>query len=91
VSGIDLHLDDEGVERLAAAIARRLIDAGSSNGSSSPWLNAQEAADYLGAPLSRVRKLTMTGELPCHRDGRRVLYRRDELDNYVVNGGAISP
>jgi hypothetical protein len=33
----------------------------------------------------------MTGELPCHRDGRRVLYRRDELDSYVRNGGAVSP
>lgn len=28
----------------------------------------------------------MTGELPAHRDGRRVLYRRDDLDRYVRQG-----
>jgi excisionase family DNA binding protein len=60
-------------------------------GRDSPWLSAPEAAEYLGCPLSRIRKLTMTGELPCHRDGRRVLYRRDELDAYVHSGGAVSP
>lgn len=55
------------------------------------WMNAIEAAEYLRCPLSRVRKLTMTGELPVHRDGRRVLYRGEELDQYVRNGGATSP
>ena len=57
----------------------------------SPWLTAPEAAAYLACPESRIRKLTMTGELPCHRDGRRVLYRREELDAYVRSGGAVSP
>lgn len=57
----------------------------------SPFLQAQEAADYLRCPLSRIRKLTMTGALPVHRDGRRVLYRRDELDEFIANGGAVSP
>lgn len=57
----------------------------------SPWLTAIEAAEYLRCPLSRIRKLTMTDELPVHRDGRRVLYRREELDEYVEAGGAKSP
>lgn len=56
----------------------------------SPWLSAQEAAEYLRCPLSRVRKLTMTGELPCEHDERRVLYHRDALDEYVRAGGAVS-
>jgi excisionase family DNA binding protein len=58
---------------------------------SSPWLDAEEARLYLRCPLSRVRKLTMTGELPCERDGRRVLYHRDELDAFIRQGGAICP
>lgn len=57
----------------------------------SPWMTAKEAAEYLRCPLSRVRKLTMTGDLPVYRDGRRVLYRREELCAYVVAGGAKSP
>lgn len=57
----------------------------------SPWLSAEEAADYLRCPVSRIRKLTMTRELPCHRDGRRVLYRRSDLEGFILAGGAISP
>jgi len=57
----------------------------------SPWMSASEAADYLRCPISRVRKLTSTGELPVEHDGRRVLYHRDALDAFVRSGGAISP
>jgi excisionase family DNA binding protein len=83
VTGIDLHLDDQNLERLAAAIARHLEHRG--NGSSSPWLTADQAAAYIGAPLSRIRTLTMGGDIPTHRDGRRVLYNRDELDQWLTN------
>lgn len=57
----------------------------------SPWLTAKEAAEYLRCPLSRVRKLTSTHELPHEHDGSRVLYRRDQLDQFVQTGGAKSP
>ena len=57
----------------------------------SPWLSAVEAAEYLRCPTSRLRKLTMTSELPCARDGRRVLFHRDKLDEYIRSGGAVSP
>jgi excisionase family DNA binding protein len=86
MSGIELHLDDAGVERLADAIARRLEEH--LGAASSPWLTAQEAADYIGAPLSRVRQLTMGDEIPVHRDGRRVLYHRDELDRWLIEGAS---
>ena len=82
MTGIDLHLGDDDVERLAAAIARRL--EGKLAGASSPWLTAEQAAAYIGAPLSRIRQLTMGGEIPVHRDGRRVLYHRDELDRWLL-------
>jgi hypothetical protein len=32
----------------------------------------------------------MLDEVPAHRDGGRVLYRRDELDTYIAAGGASS-
>lgn len=57
----------------------------------SPWLGAKEAAEYLRCPLSRIRKLTSTGDLPHEHDGRRVLYHRDRLDEFILEGGAISP
>jgi excisionase family DNA binding protein len=84
---VTLEVDDAALDRLADAIAARIQP----NGATSPWLTATEAAEYLRAPVSRVRKLTLTGDPPTHRDGRRVLYRRDELDAYIARGGALSP
>lgn len=57
----------------------------------SPWMGASAAAVYLDCPLSRVRKLTMTGDLDCDHDGRRVLYHREKLDAFIRRGGAKSP
>jgi excisionase family DNA binding protein len=57
----------------------------------SPWMDAKGAAAYLACSVSRIRTLTMTGDLPVHRDGSRPLYHRDELDAYVRQGGASCP
>jgi excisionase family DNA binding protein len=84
----DLQFTEAELDALADLLAERVR---ARLGPANPWLGAPEAAAYLGCSLSRVRKLTMTGELPCHHDGRRVLYRREELDGFVRAGGALSP
>ncbi len=79
---------------IAEAVAQRVFEMGATESrlpSSTPWLSAEQAAHYLRCPVSRVRKLTMTDELPHHRDGRRVLYHRDELDAFIRGGGAKTP
>jgi excisionase family DNA binding protein len=87
---VRLALDDSVLDaladRLADKLATRLAPSGAP--AATPWLSAQAAADYIGCSLSRVRKLTMLGDLPTHRDGGRVLYRRDDLDAYIRSGGA---
>jgi excisionase family DNA binding protein len=88
MSQIRVSLDEPDIERLADAVARRVEER---LGRGTPWLDADAAAAYLAAPLSRVRKLTMTGDLTAEHDGRRVLYHRDELDAYIRRGGAVSP
>ncbi|HEU4973586.1 MAG TPA: excisionase family DNA-binding protein [Baekduia sp.] len=85
---VPLALPPEALDAIAARVADLL---GERAAAGSPWMSAEQAADYIAAPVSRIRKLTMTGELPHHRDGRRVLYHRDELDRFVRQGGAISP
>jgi excisionase family DNA binding protein len=82
----ELAGDPVALERLRALVGETVVMT-----TISPWLTAAQAAAHLACPESRIRKLTMTGELPCHRDGRRVLYRREELDAYVLAGGAVSP
>jgi excisionase family DNA binding protein len=84
----DLRFSEAELDALADVLADRVR---ARLGATSPWLKAPEAAAYLACPESRIRKLTMTGELPAHRDGRRVLYRREDLDAFVRNGGALSP
>jgi excisionase family DNA binding protein len=86
MEGQVFHLDANDIAAIAAEIRRAIADR-----AVSPWLDAQEAATYMRCPVSRVRKLTMTGELPHEHDGRRVLYHRDRLDQYIREGGATSP
>jgi hypothetical protein len=40
-----------------------------------------QAAEYLSLPVSRLEKDRC---IPCHRDARRVLYHRGELDEYFL-------
>ncbi len=54
----------------------------------SPWLTAEETAEYLRCSMSRVRQLTMMHLIPHEHDGRAVRYHRDQLDAYVRDGGA---
>lgn len=84
--GIDFSDDFVGAlaEALAPLIAERLRPE------PARWLTARQAAAHLNAPLSRVRKLTSTGALPVHREGGRVLYRREELDEFIRRGGACT-
>ncbi len=83
----ELTFTDAELDRLADALAAR-INAKAVDRSDSPWLTAAQAAGYLNCSVSRVRTLTLTGDLPHHRDGRRPLYHRDELDAYIRAGGA---
>lgn len=68
---------DEVERRLATTEARRDADA-------SPWLyGAKAAAAYLGCSPQRIYK--RLHEIPHHRDGGRLMFRRDELDAWVSN------
>jgi excisionase family DNA binding protein len=72
-----LSLSPEAVEVIADRAAELVIQR--LEREASPWLTRARAATYLGLPLSRLEK---DKTIPCHRDGRRVLYHRDELDAY---------
>ena len=87
---IRIEFDDRLLDTLADRLADKLVVrcAPPCALTATPWMGAQAAADYIGCSLSRVRKLTMLGDLPTHRDGTRVLYRRDDLDAYIRSGGA---
>lgn len=46
-------------------------------------VSKQEAAKMLGLSESTVHHLTQSGELPCKRVGRRVIYSVDSLREFL--------
>lgn len=72
---LTLALGPETLEAIAVRVAELLAPT-------SPWMTRPEAAAYLNLPVSRLEK---DKTVPCHRDGGRVLYHRDELDAHYLN------
>lgn len=83
VSALLAEFDDEALDRLAELLAPRLAGRLEQKPSASPWLNADEAAQYLACPKGRLYDLVQHRKLTPRRDGRRLLFRRDDLDAYL--------
>jgi hypothetical protein len=82
VTNVEFTLPPETLEAIARRAAEIVLAR--TDDRSSPWLNRQEAAAYLGLPVSRLEK---DRQIPCHRDRGRVLYHRDELDAHFLTLG----
>jgi excisionase family DNA binding protein len=76
-------LDDRALDTLADALAPRLAARLNGAGEASPWLNAQQAAQHLGCSRGRLYDLVQLHKLEPRRDGRRLLFRRCDLDAYL--------
>lgn len=74
---LSLALPYELVEAIAARAAELVLEQ---LGNGSPWMDRAAAARYLSLPVSRLEK---DKAIPCHREERRVLYNREELDTYL--------
>lgn len=85
------ELSETDLDRLAEKLAPRLLEripalalaARSASEKKAAWLNSDQAAEYLGCPRSRIHDLVQLGKLEPRRDGRRLLFRREELDAYL--------
>lgn len=78
-------------DELVEAVAQRAAELVADRQAPSPWLDVKGAAEYLACPTSRVYALTSASRIPHHRDGSRLLFRSDELDRWVRDGGARRP
>lgn len=54
-----------------------------------PVLTSEQAAVYLQMPVGVLRKRTQRGEVPSFKIGAVLRYRRDELDEWIANGGKL--
>ena len=82
-SAAELFADDL-VERVAGRVAEMLADRLAVPAPGSPWLNVEEAGEYLRCRPKRIYDLVSQRRIPAHRDGSRLLFRRDELDVYIM-------
>lgn len=70
------------VDAIADAVAERLLDERPEQ--PSPYVKIEEAAEYLACPVSRIRELKDQGKLKHYRDGKRLLFRHEDLDAAIT-------
>ncbi len=83
---LTIELSDEQLAQLAALVAPLLADRAPAPAASA-WLDTAGAAAHLACSPGRIHDLVQLGKLTPRRDGRRLLFRRDDLDAYVEGSG----
>ena len=83
---VTLDIPGEVIEQIAQRAAAILL-AQHTEVAASPYLTIDEAARYLRCTRQRLYDLCSSGRLTRHKDGRRVLISRTELDAHLAAGG----
>jgi hypothetical protein len=54
----------------------------------SPWMNTEQAADYVGSTAASLKNFRATGQGPAYRacSGRMIRYHVEDLDRWVRTG-----
>jgi excisionase family DNA binding protein len=81
VTGFSVPLSVELLDHLAVRVAREL--ACRLSPPPEPYMNAAQAAEYLACDKRRIYDLAERGALSHYRDGKRLLFKRQDLDTYV--------
>ncbi len=79
VSGIELRLDDDALDRLAELVAGRA----NGHGRPEPWVGVTEAAEHLRCKPQRIYDLVSRDGIPHRHEGSRLLFRLSELDRWL--------
>ncbi len=90
-AALTFELPESLLERLAERVAQLVLAQLDVSGYSSPWLDVNEAAEYLRCKPKRVYDLVGQSRLPVHRDGSRLLFDRAELDAYLADTALTPP
>jgi excisionase family DNA binding protein len=82
---LELELPEDVIERIAERAAALLVERQAR--ASSPWLAARAAASHLCCSVGGIHDLVGLRKLEPHRDGRRLLFKRADLDAYLEEQG----
>jgi hypothetical protein len=78
---LTLELTDSQLDAIAERVAERLRPAQAEH--STPWLDTKGAAAHLACTPARIHDLVALQKLTPRRDGRRLLFARRDLDDYL--------
>ncbi len=79
--GFALPLPAELIDALGDRVAERVLERMSDR--SSPWLTVDDAASYTGLSKDALYKLTAAKAIPHAKPGKRLLFKREELDAWL--------
>jgi excisionase family DNA binding protein len=85
------EMDDETLTTLADRLVPILASRIGQDKHIFPWLDVEGAAMHLACPRSRIYALVSVRRIPHYKDGSRLLFRREELDDWVRAGGGRRP
>jgi excisionase family DNA binding protein len=80
---IRVDLPDEVVDEITAEVTRRVLAELGRTADASPYLTVPEAADLLRCSRQRIDDLLSQRRLTRHKEGRRTLVSRAEIDAYL--------
>ena len=86
---LSVELTDEMVEAVAERVVKLLAEREPARAEA--YLDVDGAATFLACPRSRIYALVSARRIPHERDGSRLLFRPDELRDWVGRGGAVRP
>ena len=84
-------IDDDTLTTMADRLAPITASRFRGDESAAPWLDVEGAAEHLACPCSRIYALVSARRIPHHKDGSRLLFRAEELDEWVRTGGGKRP
>jgi excisionase family DNA binding protein len=83
VTGFVLSVTPDLIDAIARRVAE-LLDPSPRSQDGEPWIGVVAAAGHLACKPQRIYDLVSQRRLPFRRDGRRVLFRRSDLDGYLA-------
>ena len=83
-----VQLPDEVLDAIADRVAGILSERTEAD-RPEPWIGVAEAAEHLHCRAQRIYALVHQGRLSPRRDGSRLLFRRSELDQWLLRESSL--
>jgi hypothetical protein len=84
-----IELPENVLDALAERVAARVLERLENGQEGDRWLDAKQAADYLGLSINALHKLTAARQVPAEQEapGHKLWFRRSQLDHWRSGGG----